>query len=341
MTAFLDELARAMAKPLPRRRALRLFGGAIVALALPAARAGAAPATHDCPAQGLVLCQCPAANGLFFKLCCWSKEACTCDIPRQATCCQYGKIWNGAKCVCKEQCGGDKCCASDEFCANVRTQLLLQEGREGVREPVLLPEERRVRQRPCPRDHLAEHLCEALPAKSGVVRQRQVLSPEVEVQEPEHRALQALRAQRGRVREEVLRQETTRCCGKAGCCPKTRSCCVNGDKQVCCPAGTKCAIPILPGDIGVKPGTDAICCPSARLNNQPKVCCPAGQVALNTPGFRTPPPGISPYCCPPGQVCGSGSGKFCANLQSDSQNCGQCGNVCVSGICSGGICALP
>jgi hypothetical protein len=107
------------------------------------------------------------------------------------------------------------------------------------------------------------------------------------------------------------------------------------------PAGEKCAIPILAGDIGIKPRTKAICCPSARYNKDPKLCCPPGQVALNTPGFRIPPPGVRPFCCPPGQICGSGASKVCVNLQSDSQNCGRCGNVCASGICSGGICALP
>jgi hypothetical protein len=29
------------------------------------------------------------------------------------------------------------------------------------------------------------------------------------------------------------------------------------------------------------------------------------------------------------------------DIQSDPANCGHCGNVCASGICSGGICALP
>ena len=35
MTEFLDELARSMAKPMPRRRALRLLGGALVSVAVP------------------------------------------------------------------------------------------------------------------------------------------------------------------------------------------------------------------------------------------------------------------------------------------------------------------
>ena len=46
--------------------------------------------------------------------------------------------------------------------------------------------------------------------------------------------------------------------------------------------------------------------PQERLNTQPKLCCPPGLVALNTPGFRIPPPGVAPDCCPRGQVCRSG-----------------------------------
>lgn len=84
---------------------LRLLGGALVGMAFPAG-AKAARATHDCPAHGEILCQCPSINGLYFKLCCWSKEACTCDIPHQATCCRKPKVWDGSKCVAKT-CGPD------------------------------------------------------------------------------------------------------------------------------------------------------------------------------------------------------------------------------------------
>ena len=62
-----------------------------------------------------------------------------------------------------------------------------------------------------------------------------------------------------------------------------------------------------------------------------------GQVALNSPGFRTPPSGISPFCCSrPVRLVDRAQGKVCVDLQSDSQNCGSCGNVCQSGTCSQG-----
>ena len=36
MSEFLDELARSLARPMPRRRALRILGGALVTVATPA-----------------------------------------------------------------------------------------------------------------------------------------------------------------------------------------------------------------------------------------------------------------------------------------------------------------
>ena len=237
MTAFLDELARAMAKPLPRRRALRLFGGAIVALALPAARAGAAPATHDCPAQGLVLCQCPAANGLFFKLCCWSKEACTCDIPRQATCCQYGKIWNGAKCVCKEQCGGDKCCASDEFCANVRPQLCCKKDEKACGNRYCCQKNEECVSARAP-GIISQSICvKRCPPSQAWCGKDKCCPPKWKCRNPSTGLCKRCEPNEEECGKKCCDKSTTRCCGKAGCCPKTRSCCVNGDKQVCCPAG--------------------------------------------------------------------------------------------------------
>ena len=51
MTRFLDELARSMAKPMPRRRALRLLGGAVVSTAIPRL-SGRAPRAEDRPGAG-------------------------------------------------------------------------------------------------------------------------------------------------------------------------------------------------------------------------------------------------------------------------------------------------
>jgi hypothetical protein len=40
-------------------------------------------------------------------------------------------------------------------------------------------------------------------------------------------------------------------------------------------------------------------------------------------------------------TCTTAGGRICVDLQSDPRNCGSCGNVCASGICSRGVCALP
>ena len=86
MSEFLDELARSLTTAMPRRKAVRVVGGALLGLAIPAARATAAPATHDCPAQNAFLCQCPSINGLFYKICCPNptptvKYECQCKAP--------------------------------------------------------------------------------------------------------------------------------------------------------------------------------------------------------------------------------------------------------------------
>ena len=86
MTAFLDELARSLAKPLPRRRAMQVVGGALVAMLWPVAAAKGARSTHDCPARNEFLCACPAANGLLYRICCPNetddyKWECRCKAP--------------------------------------------------------------------------------------------------------------------------------------------------------------------------------------------------------------------------------------------------------------------
>lgn len=85
MTGFLDELARSMATPVPRRRAMRLLGGALVALAWPVAAAKGVRATHDCPAENAFLCACPNKD-LFYRICCPNETdtyryECRCKAP--------------------------------------------------------------------------------------------------------------------------------------------------------------------------------------------------------------------------------------------------------------------
>jgi hypothetical protein len=109
-------------------------------------------------------------------------------------------------------------------------------------------------------------------------------------------------------------------------------------------------VPILAGDIGIRPRTPSICCPAERLHKDPTLCCPPGQVALQGPGLSVGP-GLSPFCCPRSRIC---NGKCCqtgltgtetccngqcVDMQFNPQNCGRCGRQCVgTQRCVDGVC---
>ena len=100
---------------------------------------------------------------------------------------------------------------------------------------------------------------------------------------------------------------TQHCCGDR-CCPRSTSCC----HSKCCPARTECAL---------SRGKD-VCCPSARVATLRRqlgglsVCCPRGTV------------GTEEGCCPPG------SPECCPPLDDDGVEfvCSK-GKVCVRGRC--------
>ena len=119
MSEFLDTVARTFAEHMPRRRALRVLGAALVGAAVPAVRARAANTTHDCPAQGAFLCKCPSINGLFFRICCPGKEGelytCDCKAPPEghAAC----------KPVKKKICGPDITNALEDALGRVKSEF--------------------------------------------------------------------------------------------------------------------------------------------------------------------------------------------------------------------------
>ena len=118
MSQFFDELARTLAQPMPRRRAMRLLGGAFVGIAFPAGVARAAGATHDCPAQNAFLCQCPSINGLFYKLCCPNKTARgEVRVPLQGAAERLRAVLQKLRPAQRPRCG-DLCCKEGEFCCN-------------------------------------------------------------------------------------------------------------------------------------------------------------------------------------------------------------------------------
>jgi hypothetical protein len=124
MTNFLDELARSLAKPMPRRRALRLVGGAVVAVALPGIRttkARAASRFHDCVPKGGLLCECNCGgpNGdVCQRICCTPKDEYECNC---------GTVAEGASCKCRRKCGS-ACCKSTQYCGSAKHALCCNVG---------------------------------------------------------------------------------------------------------------------------------------------------------------------------------------------------------------------
>ena len=135
---FFDDLARTLASPMPRRRALRLTGAAIVAAAVPGLRPrsalGQSPCGPDTPCSSLCkltnpkgACGIPIFNDCGQELCHFGRAGCI--TPDKVCCPRAPDPWYcekdqecGAKagecirkCPPKYQCG-DNCCKSGEYC---------------------------------------------------------------------------------------------------------------------------------------------------------------------------------------------------------------------------------
>jgi len=145
MSEFLDELARSLAKPMPRSRALRLLGTSIVAAAVPLAGPRLRPArasgfsTANCSDPGLCsglpgrtkVCGCDFLASCYKECCNPATEHC-CIYPPfpgatggssvcEKACCPLGTDCGTASkpCVpkCPVPCGPQKeCCKPDEEC---------------------------------------------------------------------------------------------------------------------------------------------------------------------------------------------------------------------------------
>lgn len=89
----LDNLARKLAAPMPRRRALRLVGGALATAAIPGALRSTAAEARPAVGKFTTLCnpKCNAANPV--KCVCPTKFGCFnagCGMPGSATWCRAG-----------------------------------------------------------------------------------------------------------------------------------------------------------------------------------------------------------------------------------------------------------
>ena len=270
MTAFLDELAKNLARPMSRSRALRLAGGALVS------GCGAPDRCEPLPAPDASTAVRPKAAGCVNTTARVSSANENPLRPERGIRLQV-RDRKGGRGVQEEAVPGAvpignclECCKEDEFCANSQQRLCCKLGERRCGPRCCNPNEECTTIRVGTR---SERVCEKrCPQGQAWCGRNKCCPPKWNCANEKTGLCKRCRKNQEECEKKCCDKSTSRCCGKAGCCPKSRSCCVTRDKQRCCPSGTKCAIPILAGDIGVKPGTDAICCrPQARLNNSPKL----------------------------------------------------------------------
>lgn len=248
-----DELARALAEPLPRRGALRLLGSLVVAAATPGSAAAATRATSAIKSTGSVFwCKAKvrAADGQPCNgggdcdgECCGGGELCctgVCCNPRTQRC---GPVTGGrgscVRCPGPARCGA-KCCPGKSVCCTVG--------------------------KPCctPPNKCQGGVCRCpngMPSCNGK-----------DCCTKQERCARCYEIGSGDI--SSVRVVGHKCCPPlSDCCRNT--CCKPGETCCganCCPPGTSCAVA----------GGKDVCCPKERINtiDDVQVCCPAGTVPV-------------------------------------------------------------
>lgn len=321
-----DDLARALAEPMPRRSALRLIAGAFVGVALGSARTSDARAGPTCEEAGLISCN----------------E--TCCVPSiNPVCCEAavrGRVPPGQPVCCG---AGQRCCSGPEtpFTCCLPGQTCNPEGR-----CILRPG--------CPRGGVR---CGSRCCRRGQRCVRGVCRG----CEEGRTACGKTCCRKG----EFCCSSDGPCCDKAGesCCNVGKP--GDPVRWTCCPKGTSCApqLELSPTGrtAGVPKDAPRICCPQERVVPLARnVCCPPGHVSLGGDAIL-PPGGGGGLCCRKDKLCGSGKdrdccssgspavpefettccGGRCVNTRFDREHCGGCGRACASGErCDNGTCVV-
>lgn len=292
-----DDLARSLAQPTSRRRALRIMGAAALAATVPAlrpARARATPpdCTGKCKANEGALCQADLPTCTPY-VCCPAPYTC-CAGPASATCCEPG-------CTCGDDGRGFKACQNCPRCKGGYFEC-----GTGCCPPGTT----------CAGKGSGYHCCAEGRAPCGP-----------ECCGPRERCANAAkgvceRCARGR---EACGNKccptTSYCCNEQRgiCCDKKRgSCCNTAHGFGCCNEPNVCVR--LADETGTLPrDAKPVCCPEARvvrLSGKPKSCCPPGHVSLGgklVVGVGLPSGGG--LCCLESKVCGSGKAITCCGSE--------------------------
>jgi hypothetical protein len=313
---FFDDLARTLATPMPRRRALRTIGTALAVTAFPVLRPGKAGARSTTCKRCFVAIKygtheggCCSTTPGFLQDCCIGPND-SAEHPNQMSwCCAKGGCGaSGGKCnfVCpsdKFRCGSKKCCLK------ARPTLPAEVCYQGNCLPA----------------------CPATTIKCGTTGTPLCC----------HKTKQLCR--NGKCCDKCggngtcCNPATTFCCREPGdpksagrCCKKDKeSCCGVGpdgaQKRMCCPKPNKCIKQLPKGIGGFTASSPWVCCPPARQvpddpgSSRIVACCDPSQVSLQ--GKFLVGQGIQGSCCDADRICGSGA----------SLTCCQTGQSCIGG----------
>ncbi len=353
MTAFLDELAKSLARPMSRSRALRLAGGAIVAASVPslAVPRRAWSRAADCNARGggcIESARCCYTSDGFAGSCCPWYVRCS---PTGSGLCHEQFICEDGRNFCDR--ASKLCCGKTEVCFRgvcitpcppdqvVCREVCCPKGFECVRAPG-----------PGGNQPICFPKCTGGRTRCGLA----CCKPNWRCKDP----ARGLCSRCGTQQEECGRRccdKRTQYCGNSYlslCCPNNASACPTGypgsRSRTCCPRPNKCARE-LPRQIGgITASSRYVCCPPDRqVPGATLVCCSPGQVSLG--GRLLVGSGIQGLCCNRSQICGTGANKTCCQrfsenigtdlnqtccngrcvtLNYDPANCGSCGQRCAA-----------
>jgi hypothetical protein len=309
VSELLDELARTLAQPMPRRRAVRLLAGAVVAAAVPGVRAPSARAGRRVTSckPGELLCDgCPSVNGLFYGgVCCPGPDAekhwkCGCKPPP-----------NGATlCIpigCREiECGNACCSEATEYCADASRSLCCTKG-SGLCVVLGTPGvglgggtagtccDNKTHY--CAANNKRASCC----PKPGQPCNGGCCGAPGECVRGECKCPKGTKSCGG---HDCCKKEETCCPGKKRCCPKSKTCCgtecCNDENEICVGGKTCCR-----KGATVTLGSGKFCCPSGMLSVG-TACCPPDKPSC----CETTDPATGdtlPVLCNAGQVCVSGT----------------------------------
>jgi hypothetical protein len=361
MTDFLDGLAKDLARPMSRSRALRVVGATIVGVGTGSftrtARAGLGRRQHICDTrvQKEGWRYCTSASERCFPTCCprgWQccKGECGSNGCCEMFCCNPCNPLT-SRCVGRGVCGrgpvnpdccggelrpgsspcGNECCQPDEFCAFPRLGRCCKRGERVCGSTCCKPnEECKTLRFGTASISTCERRCPPGQAWCG----RNKCCP---------RRWRCANERTGLCKRCQMNEEEcgTKCCNKRThycgnanlnlCCPNNSSACPTGypgPGRTCCARPNKCARQLPATSGGITQASPYVCCPPERqVPGATVVCCAPGQVSLG--GRLIVGPGIQGLCCNRSQLCGSGAGLTCCQRSEILGNATCCGGRCV------------